>query len=106
MTAVQITDVLSVVGDRQKTDGDYSLFDVIESVQSATGLLLSERTIRRMIRGLGIQKNVGGWYSQSDLVVLVGWIKRRDQYFSYREFMDIEGRQLHQKAQVIFGGSI
>lgn len=90
--------ILSLVGEDYKGPGDYSFSDIHIHVAHSTGAI-SERSLRRIIRGLRIQKGDRGYYTTPDVAMIVGWIKRRSKYASYEEYRLREGRQIYKKAQ-------
>lgn len=90
--------LLSVVEQPEKRVHDYTLPELHQIVMQATEPL-SERSLRRIMDGLKVSKGDNGYYAPPDAVLIIGWIKNRDKYFSYNDYRQREGRILYQKAQ-------
>jgi hypothetical protein len=88
---------VQVQGRKQRTDlTPQELFSWINR-----GSGKSERSVRRVIKSLGLCKNERGYYSQAHAVVLFAWITRRERFYSGEDFMERVGRQIYMDAQKI-----
>lgn len=88
---------VQVQGQKQRTDLTSQEF--FAWINRGSGK--SERSVRRVIKSLGLCKNERGYYSQAHVVVLFAWINRRERFYSGEDFMDRVGRQLYMDAQKI-----
>jgi hypothetical protein len=95
--------ILSFIGDDPKRDGDFTFAELHAFVSKATQAMsesaMSERSFRRILRGLRISKSERGYYTNADAVLFIGWLKRRHKYASYQEYLEREGKVFYQKAQ-------
>jgi hypothetical protein len=99
LAANDIAPLLLIVGEPVKRVHDYTLVELHQVVMQATGGLMSERSFRRIADGLKITKGDNGFYSPPDAILIIGWIKNRDKYFSYNDYRQREGKTLYKKAQ-------
>lgn len=81
--------------------GQYEFSDVLEGLKLA-GRGVSERTLYRQLDKLNIKKSGGGYYSDPDVILLLGWNTHRSRYRSCAAFFNAEGRRLYQIAETHF----
>jgi len=79
--------------------GDMTLEDFYQSVNKVHRL--HESAFRRMINSLGLHKNERGYYGYADALVVLTWMRRRDRFYSCKEFMRCAGADIHQRAKGI-----
>ena len=93
--------LMSVVEEPEKRVHDYTLAELHQVVMQATQDLMSERSFRRIMTGLRIEKGDNGFYSPPDAILVIGWIKNRHKYFSYDDYRRRQGKYFYQKAQEV-----
>jgi len=93
--------LMSVVEEPEKRVHDYTLFELHQIVTQAAQNLMSERSFRRIMTGLRIEKGDNGFYAPPDAILIIGWIKNRDRYSSYDDYRRRQGKHFYQKAQEV-----
>lgn len=63
-----------------------TLLQVQEKLES-DGIKVHDRCLRRHIKGLGLPKNYNGGYEKAQIALIMDWIKVRDRFSSYEEFL-------------------
>jgi hypothetical protein len=66
---------------------------------------MDDRSFRRMVKGLGLKKDRTGFYNYGHALVIFGWIRRRQQFRSYAEFMDRAGQHIYRSTSGIDFGT-
>ena len=92
---------ISIVGEDVKGKYDYTLTELHYAVNQAIEKPISERTFRRILKGLKVSKSSSGYYNPPDGMVITGWLKHGHKFSSYKEYMEKQGRQLYEKAMEI-----
>ena len=101
MFAVNDLALLMSVVESEKRVHDYTFLELHQITIQATQNLISERSLRRIMTGLGIKKGNDGFYTPTDAILIIGWIKNRDKYFSYNDYLDRQGEYFYKKAQEV-----
>lgn len=96
--ANDVNSVLALIGEYEKSPKDLTSEEVQMFLSQSLGIRPCDRSLRRVIRGLGIKKNPGGYYSFADVTLITGWFKRRDRYASYKEYLQCEGDEIYKRA--------
>jgi hypothetical protein len=99
MDLKRIQDLVRSVLPQEQKATEHKLLQIQEGLKRA-GFAVSERTLYRQLKGLGIRQNAGGFYGDPDVVLLLGWNQRRSQFSSYARFFQAEGARLYEIAQV------
>lgn len=56
-------------------------------IQDANGAI-HDRCLRRHVKGLGVTKNRNGEFTKKQTAMILDWIKYRDRFSSYQQFLD------------------
>jgi hypothetical protein len=99
--ANDIVKFLSAAADDRKGEHDYTLPELHHLVVRSVQKSMCERAFRRILTGLQIEKSDNGYYTPPDAILIIGWIKNRHKYSSYREYRSKQGRHLYTQAQEI-----
>lgn len=92
---------VEAVGESEKKAHDYTLTELHFIVNKAIEAPISDRSFRRIVKGLGIKKSDNGYYLPPDAILIIGWLKNKEKYSSYREYWQTQGKDLYTKAMEI-----
>ena len=81
--------IASTAPGQSKSSGQYEAREILAGLQER-GFAVSRESLYAMLKGLGITKGPGGYYDDFDVVVLLNWLWKRDRYYSYSEFRELE----------------
>lgn len=80
-----------------KTEAHFTAVEVSAGL-ATQGIALGERSVRRIFASLGVRRTPQGWYTAADVAVLTGWILRRSQYRTIRDYKKAEGEGVYARA--------
>lgn len=80
-----------------KTEAHFTAVEVSAGL-ATQGVTLGERSVRRIMGQLGICRTHQGWYTAADVAVLTGWVLRRSQYRTIRDYKKAEGESVYARA--------
>lgn len=83
-----------------KTSGHFTAVEVSKGL-ATQGLFLGDRSVRRIMGQLGICRTHQGWYTAADVAVLTGWVLRRSQYRTIRDYKIAEGAGVYARAAAL-----
>lgn len=85
----QLMAIAAELPGQVKSSDQWEEAELLERLQ-AKGFSVSRQSLKRMINGLCIRKGPGGYYEDLDVLVVLSWLQKRENYYSYAQFLQTE----------------